>query len=84
MIAQQGQAFGIQFVDAARTFAAIAHQAGVFQHAQVLRNRRPGHREPRGELVHCQRLIAQHFEDGQAGGIAESGQAVLYVSIHLR
>jgi hypothetical protein len=28
--------------------------------------------------------VAQHFEDGQPGGIAQGVQAVLYVSVHLR
>ena len=41
MIAQERQAFGIQFVNATRAVAAVAHQARLFQDAQVLRNRRP-------------------------------------------
>lgn len=40
MIAQERQALGIQFVNATRAVAAVAHQARLFQDAQVLRNRR--------------------------------------------
>jgi hypothetical protein len=28
-------------------------------------------------------MVAQHFEDGQSGGVAQRRQSVLYVSIHL-
>ena len=40
MIAQERQAFGIQFVNATRAVAPVAHQACPFQDAQVLRNGR--------------------------------------------
>jgi len=84
MIAQQGQALGIQFVDAARAFAAVANQPRIFQHAQMLRNSGTRDGKSRGKLVHRQRLIPQHFKDGQAGRVAQGGKSVLYVSIHLR
>ena len=41
VVAQQRQALGIQFVDPARAFPAIAHQPRILQHPQVLRNGRP-------------------------------------------
>ena len=40
MIAQEREAFGIQFVNATRAVATVAHQACPFQDAQVLRNGR--------------------------------------------
>lgn len=84
MIAQQGDALGIQFVNAPRTRAAIAHQASVLQNAQMLRYCRARNRQPGGEFVHRARMAPDHFEDGQASGIAKSIQAILYVSTHLR
>lgn len=36
MIAQKGDAFGIQFVEAARALAAVAHEASLLQDAQML------------------------------------------------
>ena len=40
MVAQQGDALGIQFVNAPRTRAPIAHQASVLQNAKMLRHGR--------------------------------------------
>lgn len=84
MVAQQGKALGIQLVNAACPFMAVADQAGLFKHAQMLRNGRARDRQTRGELVHGLGVRAQHFKDGQAGGIAQGRETVLYVSIHLR
>ena len=84
MIAQQGQAFGIELVNPARAFATIAHQARFLEHAKVLGDGGAGDREARGNLVHRERLVAQHLEDGQPGVIAQSSQSALYVSVHLR
>ncbi|GEM_PF-2575873 len=84
MIAQQGQPLGIELVDAPGAFAAIANQAGVLQYAQVLRDSGARYRQSGGKLVYRERLVPQHLEDGQAGGIPQGGQAILYVSIHLR
>ena len=84
MIAQECDALWIQFVNAPRACPAIAHQTSLFEHAQVLRNGRAGHRQPGRQFVYGVGMMAEHLEDGQSGGISESGQAVLYVSIHLR
>ncbi len=84
MVAQQSDALGIQFVNAPRTCASIAHQASVLQNAQMLRDRRARNGQPGGELVHRARTAPDHFEDGQASGIAKCSEAVLYVSTHLR
>jgi hypothetical protein len=84
MIAQQGDALGIQFVNPPGTRTSIAHQASVFQNAQMLRHCRARNRQSGGELVHRARMAPDHFEDGQASGIAKSSKAVLYVSTHLR
>jgi len=84
MIAQHGDAFGIQLVNAPRAIAAVAHQPRVLQNAEVLGDGRAGNGQPRGQLVHRPWRSAQHFEDGQPGGVAQCCQSVLYVSVHLR
>ena len=84
VITQERQAFRIQFVNAARALAAVAHQPRFLEHAEVLGDRGTGYRKPGGELVDSTGMRTEHFEDGQAGGIAKSGKAVLYVSAHLR
>ena len=84
MVAQQGQPLGIEFVDTTRALSPVAHQAGLFQHAKVLRDRRTRNRQGCGELVHRARRGAQHLEDSQAGGVAKGAEAILYVSVHLR
>jgi len=84
MVAQHGDSFGVQFIDAARAFAPVAHQSRVFQHAEVLGDGGAGNWQPCGELVHRLRVVPQHFEDGQAGGIAQCREPILYVSVHLR
>jgi len=83
VVAEQCQPLWIQLVNPARALPAVAHQLRIFQDAQVLRNGRPRYREAGGKLVHRLRVVAQHLEDGQPGGITERRQSVLYVSIHL-
>lgn len=84
MIAQHGNTLGIQFIDVTGAHASITHQAGLFEDPQVLRDGRARYRQAGGQLVNSVRVVTQHFEDGEPGGIAESGQSVLYVSAHLR
>lgn len=84
MVAQKGQTLGIEFVDAASAVAPVAHQARFLEDAQVLRDRWTRNGQPGGQFVDSARRGAEHLEDGQAGGVAKSGEAVLYVSVHLR
>lgn len=84
MVPQEREPLGIQFVDAAGAFAAVAHQTSLFQHPQVLGNSRPRHGKFRRQLMHGPRMRPDHFKNGQARRIAECRQAVLWVSIHLR
>lgn len=77
VVAQKREPLGIQFVDAARAFAAVAHQASVFQHPQVLRNRRPRHGKSGRQFVHGARMRPNHLKNGQAGGVAERREAVV-------
>jgi len=84
VVPQHRQALGIQLVDPPRPLAAVAHQACILQHAQVLGNGRTGNRQARRKLIHRLGMVAQHLENGQPGGVAQRRQSVLYVSIHLR
>lgn len=84
MVAEYGNSLGIQFVDAARAFAAVAHQAGVLQDAQMLGNGWARNWHARGQFIHGTRRSPQHFEDGQARRVAQGRETVLYVSVHLR
>jgi len=84
MIAQEGDTLRIEFVDAAGAGSAVAYEAGLFQHAEMLGDGGAGNGKTGGEFVDGAGVGAEHFEDGQAGGIAEGGKAVLYVSVHLR
>ena len=84
MIAQERKALQIQLVNAAGAGVAIAHETSLLEHAQVLRYRGARDRQLRRQFVYRVGMIAEHLEDSQAGRIAESCEAVLYVSIHLR
>ena len=84
VIAEQRQALGIQLINSTSSFAAVPHQARILQDAQVLRYRGARNRQAGGKLVHGLRMVAQHLEDGQPGGVAQRRQSALYVSFHLR
>ena len=84
VVPQPRQALGVQFVNPPRARAAVAHQSRILQDPQVLRNGRPRYRQARGKLVHRLGVVAQHFKDCQPGRVAQRGQPILYVSIHLR
>ncbi len=82
MVAQGGNAIGIQFVDAASAVAAISDQSRILEHAQMLRDRGAGDGDASGQIVDGAGMLADQGKDSQAGRIAESGEAGLYVSIH--
>lgn len=84
MVAEERNALSVQFVDAAGASAAVTHQASLLEHAQVLRNGRAGDGQTGGEFVDRARMGTEHLKDSQASGIAQGGEAVLYVSVHLR
>lgn len=84
MIAQERNALRIQLVNAPRACPTVTHQTRLLEYAQVLRHRRARHRQPRRQFVYRIGMTAEHLEDGQPRGVAQSRQAVLYVSIHLR
>jgi len=83
MVAQERQTLGVELVDAARAFAAVAHQAGFLEDAEMLGNGRARNRETCGQFVDGPGRSAEHFKDGQAGRVAEGGESAFYVSIHL-
>jgi hypothetical protein len=62
-------------MDAAIDFA--AQQAGGFQHAQVLGDRRKGHIEWLGEFAYGGFALRQAGEDGATGVVRESAEDVI-------
>ena len=62
-------------MDAAVNFA--VQQAGGFQHAQVLGDRRKGHIEWLGEFADGGFALRQTSEDGAAGVVRESAEDVI-------
>jgi len=84
MIAQQCDALGIQLINPPCSCATVADQACLFQNAEVLRDGRARDGQSCRQLIHGSRMVTQHFEDGQPGGVAKSREAILYVSAHLR
>ena len=84
VVAQQGEPFGIQLINSARAVAAVADQARLSQTAQMLGDGGARYGQSCREFVNRARMSADHLKDGQASGVAESGEAVVNVSIHLR
>ena len=70
MVAQERQAFGIEFVDPPCTLAPVSHEPCLFECTQVLGDGRPRYRQARGQFVYGARVCANHFEDREAGRIA--------------
>lgn len=84
MVAQQRQPLRIELVNAPRALTAVAHQACVLEDAKVLGDGGARDGQTGRKLVHGLGMVAEHLEDGEAGGVAQSGKTVLYVSVHLR
>jgi hypothetical protein len=83
VVPQKRNAFGVQFVDAPGAGATVADEAGTFEYAQMLRNGGTRHRETGRQFVDGARLSAEHFKDGEAGGVAKCREAMPNVSSHL-
>jgi hypothetical protein len=64
MVAQQGDAFGIQFVNAACAGAAVADEPRLLENTKVLRHSGPGDGQASSEFVDGVGTGAEHFEDG--------------------
>jgi hypothetical protein len=78
--AHGAQPLRIDGVDAARPILAVADQAGVLQHLQVLRDRGPADRQARGDLAHRARPGRQPLQHPAAGGIGQGGEGGVVVS----
>src|SRR5436305_3346440 len=61
--AQAGEAGRIDAVKAPRARALGRDEACALEHAQVLRDGGPAHRQPGGELAHRERAAAEPLED---------------------
>jgi len=85
LIAQGGDAGGVEPVDPAGPRGAVGDQAGVLEHLQVLRYRRPADRQLLGELADGSRSLCQARDDGAPGGVTQGVPAAPgLVSIHER
>ena len=84
MIPQGRNPLRIKIVNPPRSFATVVNQTGLLQDLQMLRYGRTRDRQPGGQLVDRVGMLGQHSEDGQARGVAEGGESVFYVSVHLR
>jgi hypothetical protein len=73
----------IDSIDAARAYLLIAHQPSLFQHPQVLRNRRAAYRKPLRQFPHRLRPVHQRSEDGEPRRISQRLTSGLKVSVHL-
>jgi len=84
MGAQLGQIFRIQPKIVARAAAFFFHQAGRFEHLQMLRHRGPAYGQAAGELSDGRRIAPQQGDHGLAGRIGERAQHVPSVTHALR
>lgn len=76
-IAQSFDAVRIDSVKAARAIDPYHHEAGGFQHFQVLGDSRPAYIHAIGYLAHRPVSLAQPPEDRPAGGISKRIQRAL-------
>jgi len=77
VIPEHCDAFGIQFIDPSRAFAAVAHQTRILQHPQMLGNGRARYRQARGKLAHRLRVIAKHLKNRQPSRVTERRESAL-------
>lgn len=84
MIAEELKAVGIEFVDAAGAVTAVADQASLLEDAEVLGDGGAGDGEAGSEFMDGAGVRGEEMEDGEAGRVAQSGEAGVYVSVHLR
>src|SRR4051794_40622697 len=82
---QVREALGPDAVEPARAGAALADQAGLAQHLEVLGDRGLGDVEPRGDLAGAQLAGAQHPQDLAALGLGEGLEDLhrAYLSVNL-
>ncbi len=69
--AQARNAFGIQLVKPACSGPGVGHQAGILQHAQMLRYGGAADGQSSRQFVHGNRSRRELLKDGHAGGIAQ-------------
>ena len=72
VIAQFRDSLRIQIVNSPRTLAAVAHEARVFQYAQMLRHRRARNGQSCREFIDRVGMLGEQGEDRQTRRIAQS------------
>ena len=58
-----GEPFGARSVEAPRAVSSLAHEPRLLQDVEVLRHRRPGHVEVRGDLSRRELAVAYQRQD---------------------
>lgn len=84
MSAQAGNAFRVELIEAARSGFAVHDEPSVFEHTQMLGDSGAADGQGLCEFVDGDGSGGQLLKDGHAGGIAESIESGLKVSVHLR
>ncbi len=81
-LTQRTETLGLDGVDATRAIHAIGDEAGVFEHAQVLRDRRATDRKRLGQLADRERTLAELQQNRPPGRIAQGVELRVMVSVH--
>jgi hypothetical protein len=71
LIPQRRQRHQVQPADPARPRRRVLHQAGVLEDLQMLRHRRPAHRQPRRQPPHSPRPLGQARHDSPARAVSQ-------------
>ncbi len=82
-MAHELESLRVELVDPARALLFVAHEAGVLEDAQVLRDGGAADVELAGDVADGHRAFEEEpGEDGPAGAVAEGVELRLFVSIH--
>jgi len=83
MGSQARYSIGVQLVQTTRACSLIENKARIFENFEMLRNRRSAYRQCVGKLVYGQRSGRKFLEDCHAGGVTQSIETGLKISVHI-
>src|SRR5919106_200876 len=81
LVAQRPYAGGVEPVDAPSSGRLVVDEARLFEHLQVLGDRRPADRQLIGEFAHGTWSFRQALEDGAPGGVTHRGPGAVHRSV---
>src|SRR5262249_52267714 len=82
VVAQSFDAGWVELVESSRPVRPIDDEMRPFEHLEVLRNRRPGHREIAREIANRDRTVEQPLDNGPSSPVAQSVHLGVWVSNH--